>query len=348
MEPEAFMQRCLQLALNGSGRTAPNPLVGAVLVRNGHVLAEGWHRALGGPHAEVECLRAFGEGTVPADAVLYVNLEPCAHTGRTPPCADLLIARGVKHVVVGCSDPNPLVAGKGIQRLRDAGVQVQVDLLRDACRWTNRRFITCFEQQRPYVVLKWARSLDGFLDDHGRTVRISSPATDVLVHRWRAEEQAILVGSGTVLNDDPALTVRHVHGASPLRVVLDRSARIPAEARVFDGSTRTLLFTGRSRSDVQADQCVIDTDTDPVKAVLAELHRRSVRSLLVEGGARLLAHFIAHGPWDEARVITGARPLGDGSPAPRLAHPAQRVLESGGDRISLHTNATHVHDTWSW
>lgn len=342
------MHRCLQLALNGSGATAPNPLVGAVLVRDGRILAEGWHRAFGGPHAEVECLRAFGDGPVPPDATLHVNLEPCAHQGLTPPCADLLIARGVKHVVVGSTDPNPLVAGRGIARLRDAGVQVVAGVLHEECRWINRRFITAFERQRPYVVLKWACSLDGFLDDHGRTARISGAATDVRVHRWRAAEQAILVGSTTVVNDDPALTVRHVAGRQPLRVVLDRAGRIPASARVFDGAAGTLLFTGMQRRDVTVDQCLLEPEADPLPALLTELHRRSIRSLLVEGGAALLGHFLDAGTWDEARVITGARPLGNGTRAPRPDRPALRNFPSGDDRISLFTNAEKVPDTWYW
>lgn len=343
------MRRCLQLALNGAGHVAPNPLVGAVLVRGERILAEGWHRAVGGPHAEVECLRAYGDGPVPADATLYVNLEPCAHHGRTPPCTDLLIARQVRHVVIGCTDPNPLVAGKGIDRLRNAGVNVEVDVLQAECRWMNRRFITAFEKGRPYVVLKWARSADGFLDDHGRTARISSSATDVLVHGWRAEEQAILVGSRTVLADDPELTVRHVAGRQPLRVVLDRGGIAPGASRVFKGEAPTLLFTSAARTvPYTVEQCILPTGTAPLPPLLAELHRRGVRSLLVEGGAELHEHFLATGRWDEARVITGAAVLGGGTPAPHLEPPPVRTFAVGPDRIDLFTHAHPVPDTWSW
>lgn len=343
------MQRCLQLARNGAGAVAPNPLVGAVLVRGERVLAEGWHHAVGGPHAEVECLRAFGDGPVPEDAILYVNLEPCAHHGRTPPCADLLIARQVRHAVVGCTDPNPQVAGKGIERLRNAGVHVVVDVLRDECRWINRRFITAFAHQRPYVVLKWARSADGYLDDHGRTVRISSAATDVLVHRWRAEEQAILVGSRTARSDDPLLTVRLVEGRQPLRVVLDRAGSLPGNLRVFNTDAPTLLFTAVARPDMPAvDQCTVPADAAPLPLLLAELHRRQVRSVLVEGGAALLGHFISNGLWDEARVITGPGVLGGGTQAPRMDVPPVRTFAVGSDRIELFTNAQPVPDTWSW
>lgn len=349
MVNEAYMHRCLQLALNGAGSVAPNPLVGAVLVHGERILAEGWHRAVGGPHAEVECLHAFGDGPVPADATLYVNLEPCAHHGRTPPCADLLIARHVRHVVIGCTDPNPLVAGKGIERLRNAGVNVEVDVLKDECRWINRRFITAFEQQRPYVVLKWARSADGFMDDHGRTTRISSPATDVLVHRWRAEEPAILVGSRTALADDPALTVRHVAGRQPLRVVLDRGRILPDTLRVLTSEAPTLLFSAAPRPDLTSvEQCILPAEAAPIPFLLAELHRRQVRSVLVEGGAELLGHLLASGHWDEARVITGAAVLGGGTPAPQIDRPLVRTFAAGPDRIDLFTHAHPVPDTWSW
>ncbi|HRH37807.1 MAG TPA: bifunctional diaminohydroxyphosphoribosylaminopyrimidine deaminase/5-amino-6-(5-phosphoribosylamino)uracil reductase RibD, partial [Flavobacteriales bacterium] len=241
------MHRCLRLARNGAGKVAPNPMVGAVLVHHGRVLAEGWHRAFGGPHAEVECLRAFGEGAIPPDAVLYVNLEPCSHHGKTPPCVDLLITRGLKKLVVGCGDPNPVVQGRGAARAREAGMDVITDVLRDECRWLNRRFITAMEQRRPYVILKWAQSVDGYLDDHGRTARISSPSTDALVHTWRSREQAILVGSRTALTDDPSLTVRLVAGTDPLRVLIDRSNTTPSTARLFDGSAPTLLVTAHQR-----------------------------------------------------------------------------------------------------
>lgn len=351
-EHEPWMHRCLQLARLGATTAAPNPLVGAVLVRCGQVLAEGWHKVTGGPHAEVECLRAFGDGAIPADAIMYVNLEPCAHHGRTPPCADLLIARGVKHVVVGQRDPFPQVAGKGIQRLRNAGIQVTEDVLPDACRWTQRRFLVSVEQGRPYIVLKWARSADGFLDRSPRTARgvqrISSPRTDVLVHRWRTEEQAILVGSRTVVNDDPALTVRHVEGRQPLRIVLDRKGITPAASRLYTDGLSTLLFTGKARPELAAEQVVSGPAEDVLDAMLNQLHQRSIRSVLVEGGAELLGHFLRRGLWDEARVITGEARFHAGTPAPELTGASVRVVQNGADTITLHTNGTLSAATWDW
>lgn len=354
----AWMQRALQLARLGAGTTAPNPLVGAVLVQDGRILAEGWHKAPGGPHAEVECLRSFGDGPVPPDAVMYVTLEPCAHHGRTPPCAELLIARGVKHVVVAHTDPFPEVSGRGIQRLRDAGIEVVTDVCADEARWTNRRFLTSVQHGRPYIILKWARSADGFLDRHPRherrVQRISAPITDQLVHQWRAEEQALLVGGRTVLHDDPALTVRHVAGRSPLRLVLDRTGRTPAGSRVFDGAVPTVLFTARTRTDITVEQVIVPPDGDPLGPMLNALHQRGVRSILVEGGAELLGHFLAQGLWDEARVINGVPVMGNGTPAPVIGPAPVRCFTSGPDHVHYHINpaspasGTIPLPAWPW
>lgn len=352
MEHTTWMQRCLQLAVNGAGLVAPNPLVGAVLVQGDRILSEGWHRAHGGPHAEVECLSAFGETGIPADAVMYVSLEPCSHKGLTPPCADLLIARGMRTVVVGCSDPDPRVAGTGIAKLREAGITVITDVLGDQCRWQNRRFITSVEEERPYIILKWARTSDGFLDQHprsGRLVqRISSFPSDVLVHRWRSEEQAIMVGSRTVINDDPQLDVRHVAGRSPLRVIMDRNGIAPVASRVFDGIASTLLFTQVLRTDVEVEQVILQPEDNPLPVVLAELHRRKVRSILVEGGAELLGHFLRNNLWDEAREIVGESLFLNGTPAPRMPVHPQRSFASGSERIHLYSRLLQPDPTWHW
>ncbi len=345
---EDRIRRCMQLALNGAATVAPNPMVGAVLVQGDRILAEGWHRAVGGPHAEVECLRAFGEANVPEDAVMYVNLEPCAHHGRTPPCADLLIARGVRSVVIGCGDPNPLVKGQGIARLRAAGVHVTLGVCEAESRWLNRRFITSIELHRPIVVLKWAASADGYMDEHGRTARISNAASDVLVHRWRSEEQAILVGSRTVINDDPQLTVRRVAGRQPLRVVIDRQNNAAAHARILDTSAPTLLITGMERKDVGCDQLVIASSDDPIDRTLGELHARNILSVLVEGGATLLKHFIARELWDEARVIRGTSVLGAGTVAPTMPMEAAAVRSVASDTISLYVRGEHPSVPCCW
>lgn len=352
MDHAHWMRRCLQLAANGAGLAAPNPMVGAILVQDGRMLAQGWHRAHGAPHAEVECLRAFGDGPVPPDAVLYVSLEPCSHTGLTPPCADLLIARGVRTVVAACTDPDPRVSGRGLAKLREAGVAVVSDVLRDEARWLNRRFITAVERKRPHVILKWAQSSDAFLDRlprrEGKAPRISCFTTDVLVHRWRSEEQAIMAGSRTVLHDDPQLNVRLVAGRSPLRVVIDRRGITPASSRVYTTEAPTLLFTAAERNLPRTEQVLLHGGTDPLRTVLGELHKRKVRSVLVEGGAELLGHFLAADLWDEARVITGGILLGSGTPVPRLALAPVESIPSGSDRIHYFLRGGAYEQGWPW
>ncbi len=327
-------------------------MVGAVLVQGDRILAEGWHHHFGGPHAEVECLRSFGDDPIPDDAILYVNLEPCAHHGKTPPCAELLVRRGVKHVVVGQRDPFPAVAGMGIGILKVAGIRVTEDVLRDECRWIQRRFLTSIELGRPHIILKWAQSSDGFLDQHPRTdrsvQRISGPATDTLVHRWRGEEQAILVGSRTVVNDDPSLTVRHVDGRQPLRVVLDRRGNTPAISKVYNSEADTLLLTRTKRSDLGVEQYILQESEDPINAMLKVLHERAIRSVLVEGGAELLGHFIAPGLWDEARVVTGPVKFGAGTQAPSFDQQPVHTAELGDDRIDLFTNGDRPSASWDW
>ncbi|MBK6541298.1 MAG: bifunctional diaminohydroxyphosphoribosylaminopyrimidine deaminase/5-amino-6-(5-phosphoribosylamino)uracil reductase RibD [Flavobacteriales bacterium] len=359
MDGATWMHRCLRLAALGSGSAAPNPMVGAVLVQQDRILAEGWHRASGGPHAEVECLRAFGDGSVPDDAVLFVNLEPCTHHGRTPPCVDLLLERGVKHVVIAQLDPFPEVNGRGIERLRQAGVTVSLGIEEAQARWLNRRFLGSVGAGRPYIVLKWARSQDGFLDRHPRSSRvvqrISSPDTDVLVHRWRTEEQAILVGSRTVLNDDPQLTARLCSGRQPLRVVLDRKGITPPGSMVYSNAAPSLLFTHEVRADVLVEQVTLPMASDPLPGMMDELHRRGIRSVLVEGGAELLGHFVRSGLWDEARVITGEMLCAQGTAAPVLPGSPHRSWLSGNDRIDLHINHRPISKlgmipdpTWPW
>ncbi len=359
LDHAVWMRRCLELAVLGRNRVAPNPMVGAVLVQKGNVLAEGWHQLVGGPHAEVNCLNAFGEGPVPEDAILYVNLEPCSHHGRTPPCAEMLIRREVRTVVVGQWDPFPAVSGRGIALLQEAGIKVTVGVEEDACTWLQRRFLTSVKAARPYVILKWARSRDGFLDQHPRTERsvqrISSAGTDVLVHAWRSAEQAILVGSRTVLNDDPSLTVRHVDGRQPLRIVIDRKGITPASSKMFTSGDQTLLLTDQKRNNIAADQHILSPGVDPIEQLFRLANERSIRSILVEGGAELLGHFLQSGRWDEAREITSEAIFHRGTSAPTLDHLAAVSLNSGTDHIALYINAEApiagsigIDPAWPW
>lgn len=344
------MYRCLQLALMGQGRVAPNPMVGAVLVHNDRIIGEGWHRQFGGPHAEVNCVDSVQDRDqhLVREATLYVSLEPCAHYGKTPPCAQLVIDHRIPRVVVGCRDPFPLVAGKGIEKLEAAGVEVTVGVLERDCQELNKRFFLFHTEHRPYVTLKWAQTGDskmalppaaapGSHTDAAFTgqgqqperLLISGAAANRLVHRWRSEETAILVGTHTALYDDPALTTRLWPGNDPIRLVVDLHGRLPQHLKVFDGTVPTIVFNlaKHTLTDAAALRHIkggvhyyqVAEDTDLVPQVLHALYHLHIQSVLVEGGARLLQAFIDAGVWDEARIITNeGLYIGKGLPAPQL------------------------------
>ena len=309
-----YMSRCLQIARIGEYYVAPNPMVGAVLVSaDERIIGEGWHRQYGGPHAEVNCFASVKpeDEALIGESTLFVSLEPCSHFGKTPPCADLIIKKGVKRVVVGMLDPNPLVAGQGIARIREYGIEVVVGVMEEECRELNKRFLCLHEKKRPYVVLKWAQTKDGFLDrkreivesEESRPLVISTPVTKRLVHRRRAENMAIMVGTNTVLLDNPRLLTSHWAGRNPIRVTVDRHGRIPADAKIFSPEAETIVY--RENTDWEF--------------ILADLAKRGIHSIMVEGGAQLLQHIIDTGIYDEVDVEVGAMEIGDGVAAPRLS-----------------------------
>lgn len=329
------MQRCLQLASLASGDVSPNPMVGAVLVHNGTIIGEGYHKEYGKAHAEVNCLASVNEAQqqfIP-QSTLYVSLEPCAHWGKTPPCADLIIENKIPRVVVGCRDPFPEVNGKGIEKLRAAGVAVELGMLEKECQEINKRFFTFHQEHRPFILLKWAQTADGKIgrEDHGR-MYISNEYTARLVHKWRSEEAAIAVGTNTALYDDPQLSTRHWPGQNPIRVVVDMNLRLPSSLHLFnDGGDTTIVFNLHrhtlpfeklSMSQLRKMGVVyyqVTGDVSLVHQMLNGLHRLGIQSILVEGGTRLLQSFIDEGLWDEAKVITNETLLaGDGLPAPAL------------------------------
>lgn len=326
-EDEKHMTRCLQLARCGRAGAAPNPMVGAVIVADGRIIGEGYHIRCGEAHAEVNAVNSVHPKDKPllAQASIYVSLEPCSHYGKTPPCADLIIACGIPRVVVGCVDPFSEVAGRGIKKLREAGIDVTVGVLEQECLALNRRFIVNHTEKRPYIILKWAQSSDGFIDrlrtsSQESPVTFSTRHTAMLVHRLRADVQAIMVGRRTALLDNPSLTVRHWPGKSPLRIVIDRGLSLPKTLCLFDGSQPTLVFTGRT--DVSplpnVEYATLDFSKDILPQLLAELYNRRIQSLLVEGGSTLLQSFIDAGLWDEAHVETAPITLENGVKAPTL------------------------------
>jgi diaminohydroxyphosphoribosylaminopyrimidine deaminase / 5-amino-6-(5-phosphoribosylamino)uracil reductase len=327
MNPEpAFMRRALGLATLGRGSVSPNPMVGCVIVHDlgpnatHRVLGEGFTSPYGGPHAEVNAIRAVlpaDEASLP-EATAYVTLEPCSHFGKTPPCADLLIQKRIGRVICCNDDPNPLVAGRGFQKLREAGIEVITGLLEAEGRALNVRFFTFMEQKRPYVILKWAETADGFIGGSGHTpVAISGPLAGRLVHRWRSEEDAILVGKTTALHDNPRLNTRLWPGRSPVRIVLDRRLELPAYLHVFDGSQPTLVYHNLPGNVPKDRLNLAYAVADNVPELLTDLHSRRVLSVLVEGGAAVLGTFLNSGLWDEIRQFVSPGTLGVGVAAPK-------------------------------
>ena len=322
-EDEKYMRRCIELAQNGLCNTAPNPMVGAVIVCDGRIIGEGYHVRCGEAHAEVNAVRSVADPSLLKRSTIYVSLEPCAHYGKTPPCADMLVEKGIPRIVIGCQDPFARVAGRGIQKLRDAGREVTVGVLESECRHLIRRFITFHTRRRPYITLKWAQSADGFIDlcrTGGTPVVLSNPLTAMLVHKMRAEHSAILVGTRTALLDNPSLTVRHWYGRSPVRVVLDRTLSLPHSLRLFDGSTPTLVFSASQGEPLPGVEYIVaDYSRDILPQVLTALYERGLQSLLVEGGSHLLQSCIDAGLWDEISVEESPVLLHSGVSAPRSA-----------------------------
>jgi len=320
-----YMCRCIDLALRAEGNTYPNPMVGSVIVYDGKIIGEGYHLKAGGPHAEVHAIASVKHPELLKDSTIYVSLEPCSHFGKTPPCAQRIIQAGIPHVVVGCLDSNAKVSGRGIEQLRAAGVDVKVGVLEEECRELNRRFFTWHEKHRPYIILKWAETRDGFLDINrqatvgGRPTWITSEYARRAVHQWRSREQAIMVGSNTALADNPGLQVRDWTGPNPLRVVIDRNNKLPGGLELFSGKEPTLLFTSEIVDDGKnVEKVLINDGEDPIDAVLGELYKRNIQSLIVEGGSQLLSRFIERNLWDEARVFVGQMDFGDGIKAPAI------------------------------
>lgn len=314
-DQNTYMERCLELASLGLGGVQPNPMVGAVIVANGKIIAEGWHRKYGECHAEIDALRNVKEADrhLLSVSTLYVNLEPCSHTGKTPPCADALILAGIPRVVIGNIDPNSKVNGKGVSKLRDAGIEVETAVLEEKCRYLNRRFFTYHREKRPYVILKWAQTLDGYMDIERKegTVEqywITNQELRTIVHKWRSEEDAIMIGYNTYLHDRPQLTTRYFPGKDPVRFILRRdfSVEPPAGFHFIP---------------------------DSVGEALDRLYEMNIQSVIVEGGFRTIQKFLKEGLWDEARILTGSQCWGKGLPAPAIPIPSDKGFSVLNNRI---------------
>jgi diaminohydroxyphosphoribosylaminopyrimidine deaminase / 5-amino-6-(5-phosphoribosylamino)uracil reductase len=320
-----YMRRCIQLALNGKGTCSPNPMVGAVIVRNGKIIGEGWHHKTGMPHAEPNAINAVNNQELLKDSTLYVSLEPCSHYGKTPPCADLIIKKQIPRVFVGCLDVFPLVSGNGVSKLRSAGVDVTVGVEKQACTELNLKFFTFHLLKRPYIHLKWAQTADGFIDRNRKPgsgelpLAISSPLTKMMTHKLRSECDVIMVGTKTALMDNPKLNVRDWFGENPVRAVIDRQLVLDKNLNVFDKSGKTIVFTEKADAECKNITYIgVDFNQDLLSNIIHSLYERNFQSLLVEGGSKLISSFINAGLWDEIHIETSGQKIGEGVPAPNL------------------------------
>lgn len=341
---QLFMQRCLDLAQKGRGAVAPNPMVGAVLVHENRIIGEGWHQQFGGPHAEVHCIQsvAIEDKQFIPQSTLYVSLEPCNHYGKTPPCSDLIIHSQIKKVVIACKDSFEKVNGSGIKKLEDNKVEVITGILEKEAIQLNKRFFIFHQQQMPYVILKWAESADGFIaKPQGKPVKISNHITDKLVHKWRSEEAAIIVGTNTVLNDNPSLTTRNWQGKNPLRIYIDKRLRVDAKYKILDNSTDTLILNLEKNEKVGVIEFVmIKEEVRLVEELLQLLYKKGIQSLIVEGGSKLLQSFIEKNLWHEARVVKNTELMlqeGISSPALKNNFKLKQALV-GNDEINYYIN----------
>ena len=320
---EKYIARCIQLASNGIGNTTPNPIVGAVIVHNDTIIGEGYHIRCGEAHAEVNAIRSVKDESLLKESTIYVSLEPCSHFGKTPPCSDLIIEKGISRVVIGCVDPFSQVAGRGIEKLRNAGIEVTVGVLEKECQQLIRHFITFNTTKRPFITLKWAESADGFIDlerTDGYPYIFSSPLTSMISHKRRTEHTAILVGRRTALLDNPSLTARHWFGKDPVRLVIDRNLTLPKTLSIFNGEARTIVFTQQQQiSELpQTSYIPLDFEKNILPQIMQELYKLKLQSLIVEGGSTLLQSFIDEGLWDDIYIEKSDISLEKGVKAPNL------------------------------
>ncbi|SDR68067.1 bifunctional diaminohydroxyphosphoribosylaminopyrimidine deaminase/5-amino-6-(5-phosphoribosylamino)uracil reductase RibD [Christiangramia echinicola] len=342
---EKYIKRCIELAQNGLGNTYPNPMVGSVIVHRGKIIGEGWHQKAGEAHAEVNAINSVLDEELLKRSTIYVSLEPCSHFGKTPPCSDLIIAKGIKKVVIGTMDPFAKVAGRGIKKLLDAGCEVNVGVLEEKCLALNQRFFTYYKKQRPYIILKWAQTRDGFiapeLKDGNRPVWITNKYSGQLVHKWRGEEASILVGTNTVLKDNPSLNVRKWTGDDPVRIIIDKDLKTPEDFSVLNGKIKTIIICEKKPKSSRYENLIfekIQFSDNISKEICAVLYKYEVQSVIIEGGSRTLQQFIDARLWDEARIFTGKAEFQAGIKAPNISGKLISETEISGDNLKIYKN----------
>ena len=336
---EKYIRRCIELARNGLGTTYPNPLVGSVIVYDGKIIGEGWHKKSGESHAEVNAVKAVKDKSLLKKATIYVSLEPCSHFGKTPPCCDLIIKNNIPNVVIGTVDPNVKVAGNGIKKLIEAGIHVTVGVLEEECNALNKRFFTFHKKKRPFIVLKWAESQDGFIAPteklEKKPVWITNQYSRQLVHKWRTEEQAILVGTQTAIDDNPKLNARDWSGKNPIRLVIDQNNRIEKNNHIFDNQAVTIVFS-KSIDTIKKENTIfeiLDFEKNIAEQIVQILYQHQIQSVIIEGGRQTLQTFIDANLWDEARVFIGNIELKEGTKAPTLAKNQFKKQSIGTDEL---------------
>ncbi|MFP4662944.1 MAG: bifunctional diaminohydroxyphosphoribosylaminopyrimidine deaminase/5-amino-6-(5-phosphoribosylamino)uracil reductase RibD [Bacteroidales bacterium] len=339
---EIYLRRCLDIAKSGLGHVSPNPLVGAVIVKDDCIIGEGYHQKIGEAHAEVNAIASVKQQEDLKSSTIYVNLEPCVHHGKTPPCTDLIIRKGISRVVIGMTDPNPQVSGRGVAKLRNHGVEVITGVLEKEAVELNRRFVTFFTEKRPYIILKWAETRDGFIDVKRTVDRNSYPSWitnkfgKLLVHKWRSEEDAFMVGTHTAIMDNPQLTVREWTGRNPLRVTIDYDGKLPEDLFLFNDEADSIVFTDKIKvATGRLKRLKISSRQDNIEEIVRLLYQQNQQSLVVEGGAELLNSFIRKGLWDEARIFTGDHYFGEGVEAPRIKGIKTHYKQFGNSELKI-------------
>lgn len=354
---EKYINRCIELAKNGLGATYPNPMVGSVIVHNNKIIGEGWHQKAGEPHAEVYAINAVKNKELLKESTIYVNLEPCSHHGKTPPCSDLIVRSKIPTIVIGALDTSSLVSGKGVEYLIKNGCKVKVGVLEKECLELNKRFYSFHNKKRTYIILKWAESKDGFIDiernvnsiKNAKSTLISNVYSRQLVHQFRAEEQAILIGTETAIKDNPKLDVRTMSGNNPIRIVLDKSLRIPMEYHIFDGSIKTIVFVDKNTLVnpiyFKIPNLIMESinfKENVIEQVLKVLHQHEIQSVIIEGGKQILDSFIAVNLWDEARVFVGIPTFVNGVKAPSIKGIKIQETTIFDDILTIYQNASNL------
>lgn len=332
-----FVKRCIELALKGNPSAFPNPLVGAILVYENKIVAEGYHEKYGENHAEINCIANLKDKTLLSKCTLYVSLEPCSHYGKTPPCANAIVETGIKKVVIGCRDFTSKVNGKGIEILKNNNIEIIENVLEKECIHLNKKFFDIHKKQRPYIILKWAQSKDEYIGKINEEIIISNPLAQQLNHKWRSEEMAILIGYNTALIDNPRLNCRLINGKNPVRIVIDDNLNLPENLNLFDNIQSTFVFN-KIKDDLKENTIFIKYENEA--SLLKELYLNNIHSIIIEGGAKTIEKFISNNMWDEARIITSNKNLNDGVEAPKInsSFMIEKKIELKDNNITYYKN----------